>query len=137
MAYHAFNNLRLPRMYWAITILALVVLALLVTAFISSRTKTSDNNPLAGTTLYRDDQREVTKLEASYRKSGKTADADLLAKISSQPNATWLTGPHASDTTAQEDVDDVIRTSSEALSQNKTPLYVLYAIPQRDVCAGF
>ena len=93
--------------------------------------------PLEGKTIYRDDTRPVTLAEKQLRSAGRTADADALKVVSSQPGTTWLVGPNASDPTAQKDIREVIRTSSEAAAQNSTPVYQLYALPHRDACAEY
>lgn len=94
-------------------------------------------SPLLGKALYRDDQRSITKLAAEFTKQGKADDAALLSRITSQPGSTWLTGPSESDPTAANDVSDAARTSQEAAASDTTPVYVLYALPGRDACAGF
>lgn len=126
------------------SILAVIVLIILIIVSLNSAPKTTLNttrqaplHPLDGMTIYRDDTRLITQTEKQFRTSGRTADADALKVVSSQPGTTWLVGPNASDPTAQKDIEAVIRTSSEAATQNTTPVYQLYAIPNRDACASY
>jgi endoglucanase len=91
-------------------------------------TPQNSQNPLDSRTLYRDDSRQVTTLVAQHSE---------LQAIAKQPGSTWLVGPNASDQQANRDITAVGRTSQEAAKQRTVPVYVLYAIPQRDACAPF
>lgn len=97
----------------------------------------SSANPLAGKTLYIDHMRPVNQLVSADNAAGKTDEAAALKTIADQPGSTWLVGPSASDPEANRDIDTVQRTSADASSQHSVPVYVLYAIPQRDACAGY
>lgn len=99
----------------------------------ASQTKT---NPFENRELYVDKSSVAAKTVEQRKREGALADAELLAKISSQPSATWLVGPSSSDPNANRDIAEVKRTSSEALAQNSLPVYQLYAAPNRDACAG-
>ena len=128
-----------------ITLAFLLLMALLIgivytLASNSATPKTGSSatdNPLDGINLYRDDTRIVTQVEKEFRMANRISDADSLKVISSEPGTTWLVGPNPGDPTAEQDIRTVNRTSSEAKSQNTTPVYQLYAIPQRDACADY
>jgi endoglucanase len=92
---------------------------------------------LAGRHFYNDETRAVVQLARQYKSQGKTAEAKLLNVIASQPGTTWLTGPSANDPTAEHDIAAVARTSAQAAANGTTPVYELYAIPDRDACAGY
>ena len=126
------------------SILAVIVLIILTVVSLNSTPKTALNatrqttlHPLDNKTIYKDDMRSITKIEKQFRTAGRTVDADALKVVSSQPGTTWLVGPNASNPTAQKDIDAVIQTSSEAATQKTTPVYQLYAIPNRDACADY
>jgi cellulase/cellobiase CelA1 len=61
------------------------------------------------------------------QEAGRTATAERLAVIADQPIATWLTDPSVPET-----VDTVRSVLAAARSQRATPVFVLYAIPDRD-----
>ncbi|WIB27478.1 glycoside hydrolase family 6 protein [Curtobacterium sp. MCSS17_015] len=61
------------------------------------------------------------------REAGQVATAERLAVIADQPIATWLTDPSVPETVAT-----VERVLAAARTQQKTPVFVLYAIPDRD-----
>lgn len=94
-------------------------------------------NPLSSKAFYVDGSRTVSKLTAEYRQKGDTGKAELMNRIASQPGTTWLIGPSASDKTAARDMKEVERTSKEATQQGTVPVYMLYALPGRDACAGY
>ncbi|MES2630816.1 MAG: glycoside hydrolase family 6 protein [Patescibacteria group bacterium] len=103
----------------------------------SSTTPQVTTNTLDGIILYRDDSRPITVTEKQYRDTNRIEDADMLKVVSSEPGTTWLVGPNNNDSTAQKDIQEVARTSSEASSEGTTPVYQLYAIPNRDACAEY
>lgn len=118
----------------------IVIGGIILFALPGKESKTSeikDASPLAGKRFYNDPQRPVSLLAAQYKREGKTAEADLVEKISSRPGSTWLTGPHAADPTANKDITEVQRTSQAAIASGTLPVYIVYAIPNRDACAGF
>ncbi len=102
-----------------------------------TKPKVAPNNPLAGKVFYRDDARLVTQLAIQNRDTGSATIANDLSKIAQQPGTTWLVGPNQSDPAADNDIGTVIRTSTEAAAAASTPVYELYAIPQRDACAAY
>ena len=65
--------------------------------------------------------------ETAARKAGRASTADRLAVIADQPVATWLTNPSVPETVAT-----VQRVLASAREQRATPVFVLYAIPDRD-----
>ncbi|WIB01180.1 glycoside hydrolase family 6 protein [Curtobacterium sp. MCBA15_012] len=74
---------------------------------------------------------QAGRREADARAAGDTSTAGRLAVIADQPVATWLTDP---DETATRQV--VRRVVRDARQQGRTPVFVLYAIPDRD-CGSF
>lgn len=94
-------------------------------------------NPLSGRKFYHDTSRQINKLVQTYREQGNEDNAKLAEMIANQPGSIWLIGPSASDPMAQQDINEVTRTSHEAKIQDTIPIYVLYAIPRRDACAEF
>ena len=95
------------------------------------------DNPLQGLTFYNDPNRSIVNFVNQANKNGSHDDAVQAAKIADEPGATWLYGPTTADAIAERDIDAVYRTSAEAKIARKVPIYVLYAIPKRDVCAGY
>lgn len=65
--------------------------------------------------------------ESAARQDGEQDTADRIAVIADQPIATWLTNP--SITRTRETVRDVV---SNARKQDRTPVFVLYNVPDRD-----
>ncbi|PYY48811.1 glycoside hydrolase family 6 protein [Curtobacterium sp. MCBD17_023] len=61
------------------------------------------------------------------RDAGRVTTAERLAVIADQPLATWLTDPSVPET-----VDTVRSVLAAARAQQATPVFVLYAIPDRD-----
>jgi endoglucanase len=94
----------------------------------------ADSNPLKGKKLYVDGTRSISTAAVEYERDG-SPDAALLREAASQPGSIWLTGPTESDPSAQRDLNEVMRTSTDAASQQAVPVYQLYAIPNRDACA--
>jgi endoglucanase len=94
-------------------------------------------NPLYNKIFFRDDARNITFLPSQYRISQNFVAADALQTVADQPGTTWLTGPTDADKQAQQDITSVERTSSLALTQGTVPVYVLYALPGRDMCASY
>lgn len=95
------------------------------------------SNPLAGKKFYVDQQRQAVALAKQYRSEGKPDEAALIERIASQPGTVWLFGPTPGDPTAARDSAEVARTSQEAAKQGTVPVYQLYAMPNRDACAGY
>jgi len=65
--------------------------------------------------------------ETQARADGETTTAQRIAVIADEPIATWLTDPSVTKT--RETVREVV---ANARRQDKTPVFVLYAIPDRD-----
>jgi cellulase/cellobiase CelA1 len=65
--------------------------------------------------------------ETAARKAGRASTAERLALIADQPIATWLTDPSVPRTVAT--VRSVVAAARE---QQRTPVFVLYAVPHRD-----
>lgn len=77
------------------------------------------------------DQNQPGRQEAAARDDGDTETAAKIAVIADQPIATWLTNTSVSDT--RSTIRDVVR-SAEA--QRRTPVFVLYNVPDRD-CGSY
>lgn len=103
----------------------------------SDKSSPLKTNPLENRSLYVDKGSAVAKTVVQKKQDGATTDAELLTKISSQPSAIWLVGPSSNDPDAKRDIEEVKRTSSEAAGQKALPVYQLYAVPNRDACAGY
>lgn len=99
--------------------------------------KSQTKKTLDGVTFYVNPDQQLTALAASYTSRGQTEEAALISKITDQPTAIWLTGPNGGDRKAQADINSVTQSSTAAAAENKTPVYVLYAIPVRDACAQY
>ncbi|MGN8050003.1 glycoside hydrolase family 6 protein [Curtobacterium sp. 22159] len=77
------------------------------------------------------DQNQPGKQESAARAHGDAATARQIAVIAGQPIATWLTNTSVSATRAT--IRDVVRSAEQ---QRKTPVFVLYNVPDRD-CGSF
>ncbi len=77
------------------------------------------------------DENQPGKRESEARADGDDATAAKIAVIADQPIATWLTNP--SITATRKTVRDVVRNAEQ---QRKTPVFVLYAVPDRD-CGSY
>lgn len=95
------------------------------------------DNPMSNKKFYVDPTRPAAKQADSYAESGKVADAALLRRIADHPGTTWLTGRSDADPTAEGDIKAVERTSKEAAAEGTVPIYLLYAMPNRDACAAY
>ncbi|MGG7305590.1 glycoside hydrolase family 6 protein [Curtobacterium sp. AB451] len=69
--------------------------------------------------------------EATARADGDSATARKIAVIADQPIATWLTNTSVSET--RQTIRDVVRSAER---QRKTPVFVLYNVPDRD-CGSY
>jgi len=87
------------------------------------------SNAIAGTKLYVNPQ-SPAKLQAAKWRTSRPADAELMARIASQPVAIWIT-EWTSDVRST-----VAQFASAAASQNATPVFVAYNIPNRD-CGSY
>ncbi|WP_179852866.1 MULTISPECIES: glycoside hydrolase family 6 protein [unclassified Streptomyces] len=79
---------------------------------------------LPGQTFYVSDQTNAARQLAALRGQGRTAEADTLARIASQPSSQWL-GEHG----AREIAEQVSRRAAET---GRTAVFVAYDIPHRD-----
>ncbi|WIB78640.1 glycoside hydrolase family 6 protein [Curtobacterium sp. MCPF17_002] len=69
--------------------------------------------------------------EAEARADGQDSTASKIAVIADQPIATWLT--NTSTSTTRETIRDVVRSAEQ---QHRTPVFVLYNVPDRD-CGSY
>lgn len=91
----------------------------------------ADGDPVSGWKLFVDPNSAAAKQVAAWRTT-RPADAAQIEKIASQSQAVWLAGTHPSATQA---ANTVATTLAAAQRQSAVPIFVLYAIPQRD-CGG-
>lgn len=85
-----------------------------------------------GSRLYVDTTTDAAKAANLLAATGDTTASALIAQIASQPTAVWL-----GDWFSQPLLLSVIRRHlAAAAAQNATPVFVTYAIPDRD-CGGF
>ena len=146
LAYRAFCINRIVYILVVASIVSAGVFALvypLNNRSLSPNHSAAATDPLVGKKFYVDNNRPITHLAEQYRTQvdngsrGSIVDSKFLSTIAVQPGSTWLTGPTESDTDAAGDIAEVVRTSRQANLQHQVPVYVLYAIPGRDACAGF
>ena len=150
--YHflAYRARRINRIVYILVVAVVIVFAGVLTLVyrlnyrtLSPNHSAAASDPLIGKKFYVDNNRQITHLAEQYRIQGEAgnqaslADAKFLSIIAVQPGSTWLTGPTETDTEAAGDIAEVVRTSRQANLQHQVPVYVLYAIPGRDACAGF
>lgn len=79
---------------------------------------------LPGQTFYVSDRTSAARQLAALRGQGRTAEADTLAGIASQPSSQWLV-----DQAARGSVEQLSRLAAEV---DRTPVFVAYNIPHRD-----
>lgn len=77
------------------------------------------------------DENQPGKRAAAARADGQDATAAKIAVIADQPIATWLTNTSVSETRAT--IRDVVRSADR---QRRTPVFVLYNVPDRD-CGSY
>lgn len=77
------------------------------------------------------DENQPGKREAEARADGQDATAEKIAVIADQPIGTWLTNTSVSET--RETIRDVVRSAER---QHRTPVFVLYNVPDRD-CGSY
>ncbi|MFC9326344.1 glycoside hydrolase family 6 protein [Kitasatospora sp. NPDC057015] len=82
----------------------------------------------AGQSFYVSDRTAAARQLPELRAQGRTAEADLIARLAGTPSAHWLTG--GDDRAAVEEL------SRAAAAADRTALFVAYNIPQRD-CGSF
>lgn len=87
-------------------------------------------DPLADEAFYLDPKSPAAQQEATWRATGRAADASQIAKIARRPQADWID----TDTTrAEAGTRDLM---ARAKAARKTAVMALYNIPHRD-CGGF
>lgn len=74
---------------------------------------------------------QAARRAADARADGERTTADRIEEIAEQPVATWLTDP--SEAATRQTVQRVVRSAEQ---QRRTPVFVLYAIPDRD-CGSY
>lgn len=85
-------------------------------------------NPIAGARLWIDPEAQAQQMAARYRQSERVPDADLLAPITSQPVATWL---------SDDDPRPLAeRATTAAAAAGELPVLVAYHRPGRD-CGSY
>jgi endoglucanase len=91
--------------------------------------KAAPQNALAGVSFFVDPGSPAAQQAAEWRSQGRLADAAAMARIASQPTATWLTGG--------EDVEASVRAlTKRAALAHQSALLVAYDVPGRD-CSGY
>ncbi|MBX4205457.1 MAG: glycoside hydrolase family 6 protein [Candidatus Doudnabacteria bacterium] len=98
-----------------------------IAAVVPTPTISSSNNPFAGAKLYVNAYNDPSNY---VRANQGTYNAQLMSKIASQPEVTWLGGWNS-------DISgDVARTMKTVSAQGALPVFVVYNIPNRD-CGGY
>jgi len=116
-------------------IASLVGAAVVAAAFVWAPTAPAaraDDLPAFGSRLYVDPTSDAQRVYDSLLAQGDTARAALIGRIASQPTAVWL-GDWYTPTLL---VSVIQRHLRAAASQGATPVFVTYAIPNRD-CGGY
>jgi len=116
------------------TIATLIGAALVVAALIGAPPPAAraDDLPAFGSRLYVDPTSDAQRMYDSVTAQGDTAKAALIGRIASRPMAVWL-GDWYTPTLL---VSVIQRHLRAAAAQGATPVFVTYAIPNRD-CGGF
>jgi len=86
-----------------------------------------ESNPFAGARFYVNPNSNAAQTEAAWRSSGRSADANAMAKIANNPQATWFGDWNGSDPYAA-----VHNAVSQAAGVGALPVLVTYNIPGRD-----
>lgn len=117
------------------TLIALLGTAL-TTAALLAPLPTADQAPTDGSAfgsrLYVDPTSDARLVAARLVASGDTARAGLIEQIASQPTAVWLGDWYSPDLLSSV----IQRHLRAAAAQAATPVFVTYAIPDRD-CGGY
>ena len=96
-------------------------------------TATADaSRAFASTRLYLDPNTEAAAAEKRLEQQGDTASSLIVGRIADVPTAVWLGEWFQGDRLVTELRNDV----ADARSQQATPVFVAYAIPNRD-CGGY
>jgi endoglucanase len=116
-----------------IAVLSLVLIGAAVAAPpLHPQAAQADAQPAFGTRLYVDTTTDAAKAANLLAAAGDTAASALISEIASQPTAVWL-----GDWYSRPLLLSVIgRHLAAAAAQGATPVFVTYAIPDRD-CGGF
>ncbi|GAA4141842.1 glycoside hydrolase family 6 protein [Leifsonia shinshuensis] len=116
------------------TLIALLGAALVAAALLSTPatpTARADDS-VFGSRLYVDPGSDARRMADWFTAVGDTGRAALIERIASRPTAVWL-----GDWYSPALLDSVIRRHLQAAAaQGATPVFVTYAIPDRD-CGGF
>jgi endoglucanase len=116
------------RIIVSVTCAALAAAALLMPAAPSA----SADDTVFGSRLYVDPTSDARRMADWFAATGDTTRAALIEQIASQPTAVWL-GDWYSPTLLLSVIQRHLRA---AAAQGATPVFVTYAIPDRD-CGGF
>lgn len=95
-------------------------------------TARADDGPAFGSRLYVDATTDAQRQYESLMAQGDTARAALIGRIASQPTAVWL-GDWFTPTLLLSVIQRHLRA---AAAQGATPVFVTYAVPNRD-CGGY
>jgi len=95
-------------------------------------TASADEAPAFGSRLYVDPTSDAQRAYEALTARGDTATAALIGRIASQPTAVWL-GDWYTPTLLRSVIQ---RHLQAAAAQGATPVFVTYAIPNRD-CGGY
>ncbi len=87
-------------------------------------------DPLAGATFYDPPDTPAAQAEQAAANAGQGSEAAALAKIATEPTAIWLSPQ------TYQPVSTVSDTLAAASALHQVPIFVLYAIPERD-CHGY
>ncbi|MEO9120236.1 MAG: glycoside hydrolase family 6 protein [Solirubrobacteraceae bacterium] len=94
---------------------------------LSASPSAPESNPFAGARFYVNPNSNAAQTEAAWRSSGRSADANAMAKIANNPQATWFGDWNGSDPYAA-----VHNAVSQAAGAGALPVLVTYNIPGRD-----
>lgn len=115
--------------------IAILIGAALVSAALASAPTApaahADDSPF-GSRLYVDPYSDARRAYDALTAQGDTAAATLIGQIASQPTAVWL-GDWYTPTLLQSVIQRHLRA---AAAQGATPVFVTYAVPDRD-CGGY
>jgi endoglucanase len=115
------------------TLIATVTaLALVAASLLWSPTPAEANGGVFGSRLYVDPTSDAQRAENRAAAAGDTRTAALIEQIASRPTAVWL-GDWYSPTLL---ISVIQRHLRAAAAQGATPVFVTYAVPDRD-CGGY
>lgn len=93
-------------------------------------TAATSGNPLSGMTFFNDPDTNSAAQQVKDWESSRSADAQMINKIATQPKAIWLGGWNSN---IQGDTQAKVDKASQA---NKVPVFIAYNIPFRD-CGSY